>query len=145
MSILAYRFPPAAATAILLLTTSTVRAETFICSNPKDYGGKEVGDGQCVAFVQMAAGAPRTSDWKQGKKVRGNEIPLGTAIATFKDGKYSNNATGNHAAIYDGQDKEGIWVWDQWKGQPVHRRHIKFRGGKGSSSNDGDAFSVIER
>lgn len=35
-------------------------------------------------------------------------------------------------------------VWDQWKGQPVHQRSIRFRGGQGSASNDGDAYSVIE-
>ncbi len=97
-----------------------------------------------MAFVREAAKAPQTSEWKEGKKVRGNDIPPGAAIATFRDGKYPNEATGNHAAIYDGQDENGIFVWDQWKGQAVHRRHIKFRGGAGSPSNDGDAFSVIE-
>ncbi len=104
-----------------------------------------IGDCGCVAFVQVAARAPATSAWKEGKKVRGNDILIGTAIATFVDGKNPNKPTGNHAAIYDGQDKDGIWVWDQWKGQPVRRRHIRFKGGKGSPSNDGDAFSIIER
>jgi hypothetical protein len=123
---------------------AVANATTFKCDNPQDSKGKVVGDGHCVAFIKACAGAPETEKWKAGKKVRKAEIPIGTAIATFKDGKYAGNVTGNHAAIYDGQDTKGIFVWDQWKGQPVHRRHIEFRGGKGSPSNDGDTFSVIE-
>ena len=69
----------------------------------------------------------------------------GTAIATFnKSGKYASLPTGNHAAIYVSQDDKGLVVYDQWKGQPVHKRTIRFKNGVGSVSNDGDAFSVIE-
>jgi hypothetical protein len=39
-------------------------------------------------------------------------------------------------------------VYDQWLGQPVHKRLIRFEGGrgsgKGSKSNDGKRFAVIE-
>jgi hypothetical protein len=63
------------------------------------------------------------------------------------DGSYTNES-GNHAAIYLYQDERGIWVYDQWQGQPVHKRLIRFksgRGGKrGSKSNDGRRFAVIE-
>jgi hypothetical protein len=42
----------------------------------------------------------------------------------------------------------GIWVYDQWLGQPVHKRLIRFEGGSGgkwgSKSNDGTRFAVIE-
>ena len=43
---------------------------------------------------------------------------------------------------------DGIWVYDQWQGQPVHKRLIRFEGGSGakwgSKSNDGGRFAVIE-
>ena len=69
----------------------------------------------------------------------------GTAIATFVNGKYPNQPTGNHAAIYVSQDGGGLWVYDQWAAQGmVKKRYIRFKGGVGSASNDGDAFSVIE-
>ena len=127
-----------------LVDSGVAFSETFSCPKPKESEGKVIGDGHCVAFVRTCSKAPETAKWKAGKKVRGADIAKGTAIATFKSGKYSSAETGNHAAIYDGQDEKGIFVWDQWKGQPVHRRQIEFRGGKGSPSNDGDAFSVIE-
>ena len=79
---------------------------------------------------------------------RNPHIARGTAIATFEaDGNYTSE-TGNHAAIYLYQDQRGIWVYDQWRGQPVHKRLIRFEGGSGakwgSKSNDGRRFAVIE-
>jgi hypothetical protein len=114
--------------------------------SPESYVGGVVGTGQCVAYVQECARAPQTALWKKGAAVRGNAaIASGTAIATFNgEGKYANRAHGNHAAIYLSQDAAGIWVYDQWTGQPVHKRQLRFKGGAGSASNDGDAFSVIE-
>jgi hypothetical protein len=116
----------------------------FIAPNPEEYEGEVVDDGQCVAFVKEASGAPQTSLWKQGEKVRGSDIPKGTAIATFMNGVYPSHCHGNHAAIYVEQNAEGLVVLDQWQGQVVHQRTIHFRGGVGDPSNDGDAFSVIE-
>ncbi len=119
----------------------------YISSNAASFVGKKVGNGQCVVFVQTATRAPTTASWRKGASVRGNRaIRSGTAIATFNStGTYSNNASGNHAAVYIGQDSSGIWVYDQWVTQgAVKRRTIHFRGGVGSPSNDGDAFSVIE-
>jgi hypothetical protein len=117
----------------------------YVASAPGDYSGQVVGDGACVAFVRACSNAPASSSWREGEKVRGNQtLRAGAAIATFVDGAYPSAATGNHAAIYIGQTEEGIQVWDQWRGQPVHQRTIRFRGGEGSMSNDGDAFSVIE-
>jgi hypothetical protein len=128
---------------------SGLAGKSYTCPKPQNWQTKSVGNGQCVAFVQQAAGVPNTSQWKEGQKVRGSTIAKGTAIATFQGGVYPNKKTGNHAAIYDGQDKNGIWVWDQWKSKTathlVQRRYIPFRGGKGSPSNDGDAFSVIAK
>lgn len=113
--------------------------------NPENYKDKVVGSGQCVAFVQKSASAPSTGLWKEGSKVKGTQIQKGTAIATFQGGKYQNRTNGDsHAAVYIRQDSIGIYVWDQWKGHPVNTRCIRFKGGKGTPNNDGDAFSVID-
>jgi hypothetical protein len=117
---------------------------SFIAKDPEGYHGKVVGTGQCVAFVEKCAGCPPSSSWKKGADVKGSEIPIGTAIATFIDGEYLNLPHGNHAAIYIEQDEHGITVWDQWTGQPVHKRVIRFKGiDCQDRSNNGDCFSVI--
>jgi len=117
----------------------------FIASNPEEYEGEVVGNGQCVAFIKEASGAPQTSLWREGEKVRGATLPAGTAIATFIDGVYPSHPSGNHAAIYMEQNDSGLVVWDQWLGQPVHKRTIRFKGPDNENlSNNGDAFSVIE-
>ena len=111
-------------------------------------GEKWVGSHECVALVQQFAKAPTTLHWKEGSKVRGaSDLGAGTAIATFVNGKYGNRRTGNHAALYLSQDKGGIWVIEQYrniKDGLIAKRYIPFRGGQGSASNDGDAYSVIE-
>lgn len=61
--------------------------------------------GQCVSMVKKFAHAPATSQWREGVRVRGNYLLRpGTAIATFINGHYPSYATGNHAALYCGQD-----------------------------------------
>ena len=120
----------------------------YVAARPAAFHGRVVGTGQCVDLVKAAAGAPRTAAWRPGAPVRGNpDLAPGTAIATFEpDGTYASRS-GSHAALYLSQDATGIWVYDQWKGQPVHRRLIRFEGGRGSKrgvkSNDGDRFAVI--
>src|ERR671919_502958 len=121
----------------------------YIASSPEAFEGRVVGAGYCVDFVKASAGVPQTAAWQEGAEVRGNpHIARGTAIATFEsDGSYTSES-GNHAAIYLYQDDRGIWVYDQWRGQPVHERLIRFEGGSGSKwgskSNDGRRFAVIE-
>jgi hypothetical protein len=121
----------------------------YIAARPEAFEGRVIGAGYCVDFVKAAAGLPRTAAWEEGPQVRGNpRIARGTAIATFEsDGSYTSES-GNHAAIYLSQDDRGIWVYDQWQGQPVHKRLIRFEGGSGakwgSKSNDGRRFAVIE-
>jgi hypothetical protein len=117
---------------------------SYVAGNPGHFNGQVVGDGQCVAFVKAAAGAPQTALWKEGALVRGAAIAPGTAVATFQGGQYTNTPGSSHAAIYVSQDAGGLVVWDQWKGQAVHQRPIQFRGQVGSPVNDGDAFYVIE-
>jgi hypothetical protein len=121
----------------------------YICANPDSWNQKPlVGSGQCVELVKAAASAPATSFWKAGVAVKGDTtIVRGTAIATFTNGFYPSKKTGNHAAIYLSQDANGIWVYDQWASKPdkmVSKRLLRFKGGVGSASNDGDAYSVIE-
>lgn len=78
-----------------------------------------------------------TSQWRRGPQVKGNRgIPRGAAIATFPNGKYSG-----HAAIYVGQNSEGIQVWDQWVGQPVHSRTIRWNGNR--LQNNGNSYYAI--
>lgn len=117
---------------------------SYVATDPTGYLGKVVGDGQCVAYVRAASGAPASSTWGESIKVRAADVPTGTAIATFQNGRYLNATDGrSHAAIYISQDDQGLWVYDQWIGQPVHKRLIHFRGGSGTANNDGDAFSVV--
>ena len=114
----------------------------------QNYLGKPIGSGQCVAFVEMAAKTPNTAAWKRGRIVAGDTtIPEGTAIATFDPaGTYGNHTDGrSHGAIYVSQVAgQGLAVYDQWLGQPVHQRTIHFRDGAGLAVNDGNQFYVIE-
>lgn len=121
---------------------------SFTAQNPSQYQGQVVGTGQCVAFVEKAAGCPTTPSWKAGRKVQGDASVLpGTAIATFDpNGLYGNHTDGrSHAAILVEENEEGLLVWDQWRGQSVHQRLIRFKPeGDGWNANNGIAFSVIE-
>lgn len=124
---------------------------SYFCSNPQAYLNESVGDGQCVAFVRKCTGAVEAKYWKQSKtQVKGNAstIKPGTAIATFVNGVYANKSSGNHAAIYVGQNTIGVWVYEQWKNtretQPVHKRRIRFNNTTRGPSNDGNAFYVID-
>lgn len=118
----------------------------YVCGSPESFENQKIGDGQCVTFVRACTGAPLAHQWTEGSTVKGNlALPKGTAIATFMDGKYENNPTGNHAAIYVGQNSDGLWVYDQWISQGcVKKRLIRFKAGVGSPSNDGDVYSVIQ-
>jgi hypothetical protein len=102
----------------------------YIAARPEAYEGRVIRAGYCVNFVRAAAaGLPRTAAWQEGARVRGNHnIARGTAIATFEsDGGYTSE-TGNHAVIYLSQDDDGIWVYDQWQGQPGAQAPDSLRG-----------------
>ena len=98
---------------------------------------------ECVSLVRKLTGAPQSGTWTAGEVVKGNTIKPRTAIATFDSkGQYKG-----HAAIYVGQDKQGLRVFDQWAhreqpprgNQPPHFRPIRFQGGHANPSNDGDS------
>jgi hypothetical protein len=88
---------------------------------------------------------------ERGQAGKGNLlIKVGTAVATFEDGKYANRDHGNHAAYYMGQDASGIYVMDQWvrKGK-ISKRKMGFRGKNADGSyiapsDNGAALSIIE-
>ena len=103
------------------------------------------GNHECVEFVRQSTGAPSTRNWRPGLKVRGDQsIPLGAAIATFKEKKFSK-----HAAIYLSQDELGIVVLDQWNAKAkVTKRRIKFPDKypklELTEQNNGDMYFVID-
>lgn len=112
-----------------------------------------VGTHQCVALVQIFAGAPVTSAWREGDGVVGNPyIRKGTAIATFVKGRYPNRRHGNHAALFIRHGANGIWIMDQWKSEKkttISSRFITCKGKNKSGafinpSDNADAFSIIE-
>jgi len=90
-----------------------------------------------VSYVKVCSADYRTtSQWVRGARVKGTSLAFGTTIATFPTGSYSG-----HAAVYTGQNTEGIQVWDQWVGSPVSPRTIRWNGS--GISNNGDSFYVI--
>jgi hypothetical protein len=119
----------------------------FVAADPERYRGRVVANGHCVRFVQaVIPGMPHTSAWRRGRAVRGGQVAKGTAIATFGGAppRYQNRTDGSsHAAIFIEEVPAGLQVWDQWVGQPVAQRTIRFRRGEGRAVNDGDAFYVI--
>jgi len=86
------------------------------------------GSDQCVSLVKALAPVGPTSSWTQGDQVMGNQsIQPGTAIATFNsNGDYTNTYGSSHAAIYLGQDANGIQVLDQSVYVPATIRTIPF-------------------
>lgn len=119
----------------------------FIARNPESYLGTVVGNGQCVIFCQRVSDVPHTSLWRKGAAVT-DELPppVNAIIATFNaQGRYANATDGSsHAAVFLSRHQAGIEVFDQWLGQPVHRRTIRFRGGQGHAANDASRFHIVE-
>lgn len=119
----------------------------------------KVGTHECVALVQHYTKAGSTKTWVAGERVIGNlTIRIGTAIATFRNGKYASDEKNNHAAFFLRHGPNGsIVVVDQWKDRPgreprnISVRTIERRGGPHSNgswpfeSDNADAFFVIER
>lgn len=111
------------------------------------FAGQSVGSGQCVALVQAAdPGVGLTWTWAQGAQVQGNSsLVPGTVIATFDgNGRYANATDGSsHAAIYLGQNAQGIQVLDQWADHPAAYRTIPWTNPSGRAANTGSAFNVV--
>lgn len=114
----------------------------LICQSADRYKNKVVGDGHCVSLIKRCSGAPTTGQWRPGAPVLNSQLPSGTVIATFKNGRYPNT-TGYHAAIYIKHDRNGIWVWDQWVGKAVHKRLIRIRNDNASPGNTAQDYKVV--
>ena len=104
---------------------------------------------ECVAFLQATIpGVPNTHSWKEGKAITQSDLSVaaGTAIATFVDGAYPGPGKDKHAAVYLGQDVNGIQVLDQWAKQgKVLKRTIRWVVPVATTiQNDGTKYSVIE-
>lgn len=118
----------------------------FITDQTHRYIGKVIGNGHCMALVQLDPGIPHSSKLREGLKVRDGDVACGTVIGTFNAaGRYANATDGqSHVAILVEQQADGLVVVDQWVGQPVHERVIRFKGGGGPACDDGDRFHIVE-
>lgn len=114
-----------------------------IASGYAVYSGQSVGSGECVALVQATSNVGKTSTWVPGVQVQGNtNLAAGTVIATFSsDGTYTNTSGQSHAAIYLGQNDQGIQVMDQWSSTVAHYRTIAWT--TSNSYESGSQFYVV--
>lgn len=122
--------------------SNMVLTADLVCPAPQRYANQKVADGHCVSLIKKCTGAPDTDAWRPGQYVLGNTVPAGAIIATFKNNRYPNKH-GHHAAIYIRQDKNGIWVWDQWLGKPVHQRLIKIRYDGADPGNTAQQYRLV--
>lgn len=118
----------------------------IIAKDPHAYLGQVVDNGHCMRHVQVAHGVPHSSKLRAGPRVRDADVPRGTIIATFGGtGRYENRTDGSsHIAVLLEKRQDGLLVVDQWRGQRVHERLIRYRDGEGRAVNDGDQFHVVE-
>lgn len=135
--------------------------DTFVAKDPqqflKENEGKVLDDGkggykgECVSLVKQAVpGIGNTASWKPGEQLKadgGPELKPGTAIATFKDGKYQGDQ--KHAAIFqrydtNDQGQKGIVVIDQHRKKGASETFIPFEPGADPRKNAG-AYFVIKR
>ena len=118
-----------------------------VASGYMQYVGRSVGSGQCVALLQTVdPSVGLTATWRAGGDVQGNTLlQPGTMIATFdSSGRYANATDGSsHAAIYLGQNAQGIQVLDQWSDHAASVRTIRWNNASGVAADTGSQFRVI--
>jgi len=113
--------------------------------------GPDAGSKECVAAVKALTAllSVSTSLWRRGKKVKGNNILPGTAIATFPRKSNGEFRFKGHAAIFVSETATGIIAYDQWgpndnrPGKVFGKRLILFRCAD-HVSDDAEALFVIE-
>lgn len=110
----------------------------------------ERGRSECVQLLKTLMDAPRTLFWREGRKLKANwgEIKPGTAIATFKQGRYPQKPLargGKHAAIFLRASEAGIYVFDQFSGQrEAAERFIPWHHPRDRQpSNNASAYSTV--
>jgi hypothetical protein len=118
----------------------------FIAKDPNAHLGEVVDNGHCLRHVQIVASVPHSSKLRRGANVREARLATGTVVGTFDDaGRYANATDGSsHVAVLIRQDPEGLLVIDQWVGQPVHERVIRFKAGHGPACDDADRYFIVE-
>jgi hypothetical protein len=128
---------------------------TLAAQNDWVSGGPDAGSKECVVSVKALTAllGVSTSLWRRGKKVKGNNVLPGTAIATFPIKSNSKFRFKGHAAIFVSEAANGIWVYDQWAPKPSNptefpgkrfgKRFIRYKC-RCHVSDDGEAFFVIE-
>ncbi len=95
---------------------------------------------ECAQFVQYF-GIPNTRSWKRGPRVcdfKPSELPVGTVVATLRDGKYYSDYSGrSHVGIYLSHDdyssylessssSAGVTLLDQWNGTRIGKHSKKY-------------------
>ena len=118
----------------------------IIANDPYEAMGTVVSNGHCMRHVQECHGVPHSSTLRRGAKVD-HSTPHGAIIATFSAaGRYTNSTNGaSHIAVFLSYNADGsINVVDQWRGQPVHERVIRDKGGGGTANNDASRFYIVE-
>jgi len=138
--------------------------EDTILADAQKNGGwlapKDVAHGnerQCVSLVRHAIPElGRASTWQEGEKIAPTGDPSsfigdlkpGTAIATFRNGRY-NSTKADHAAIFIGEGYEngvrGIHVVDQWDGENGRAQPSFYPYSGGSKKFHVGDFSTIAR
>ena len=110
----------------------------------------EQGRSECVQLLKALMDAPRTMFWREGRKLKASwdHVKPGTAIATFKKGRYPQNGRGRggkHAAIFLRASQAGIYVFDQFAGQHhAAERFIPWKHPRDRSpSNNASAYSTV--
>jgi len=109
-------------------------------SNPHPNVGGECAAGVQHVFATADKPLGHSSKWCPGIKVRGNNVKPGTAIASFRNGKYRQD----HAAIFIRELENGLLVWDQFKTRRWNMRILKFDQSRRPYSNNGNFFYTIE-
>jgi RHS repeat-associated protein len=99
----------------------------------------------CVGLTKLFTGLPCSGCWRAGSKVLGNNIPAGTAIATFDDQGLYHNESGWNSGIYVGPSgplfpPNTITIIDQWPGHNASARDVL---PTGTRPNRSGAYSVI--
>jgi hypothetical protein len=98
--------------------------------------------GECVSLTKFFSGAPCTSCWRAGVPVMGNNIPPGTAVATFVNGRYPQGKVPKNSGIFLQYIPNGFTIIDQWPGHYGMARDL-YVDPTQSRSNRADTYSVI--
>lgn len=110
----------------------------------------ERGRAECVQLLKTLMDAPLTEHWHEGRKLKvsWSEVQPGTAIATFKGGRYPQRLKGHgnkHAAIFLRASETGIYVFDQFAGARVaSERFIPWHNPRNRKpSNNATSYSTV--